>query len=70
MLKWNAEKIKLLTPIEIWLFIIGRVLLAFGLGILGMKYLSQWVGYLDIPAIVLGLFALLVALKGLKRRPQ
>ncbi len=70
MLKWNAEKIKLLTPIEIWLFIIGRVLVAFGLGILGMKYLSQWVGHLDIPAIVLGLIALLVALKGIKRRTQ
>ena len=34
MLAWNQLQVQKLSPGEIWLFILGRVLLALGLGIL------------------------------------
>jgi hypothetical protein len=57
-------------PGEIWLFIVGRVLAALGLGILLTTYLPQ-VGILGWPALLVGLTLLLVAAKGLlkKREP-
>jgi hypothetical protein len=30
MLNWNAAKVKRLTGMELWLFIIARVLIGFG----------------------------------------
>jgi hypothetical protein len=70
MLNWNAQKVKSLTGAEIWLFIIGRGLAAFGAGILSVRYLPQIAEPLGIPAVVLGLLLLVVAAKGLFRRPS
>jgi hypothetical protein len=67
MLKWNATKVKKLTATEIWLFIIGRVLMAFGLGVLAVQYFPQVAGTLGIPALVLGLVLFIVAARGLAR---
>ncbi len=41
MLDSNAVRVKNLTGMEIWLFIIARVLAGFGLGVLGMRYFPQ-----------------------------
>ena len=41
MLKWNATKVKGLTGTEIWPFIIARVLIAFGLGVLAVQHFPQ-----------------------------
>jgi hypothetical protein len=68
MLKWNAGKVKNLTGAEIWLFIIGRVLAAFGLGVLAVRYYPQFAKPLGLPALAVGLVLLLVAGKGLFRR--
>ena len=68
MLNWNAQKVKNLTGTEIWLFIIGRVLIGFGLGILGVRYFPSFVGSLGLPALAVGLLLLLVAVKGLWRK--
>jgi hypothetical protein len=68
MLNWNAEKVRNLTGAEIWLFIIGRGLAAFGVGILAARYFPQVAGPLGLPAIVVGLLLLLVAAKGMFRR--
>jgi hypothetical protein len=32
MLTWNRRKVQNLSPVEIWLFIVGRVLAALGVG--------------------------------------
>jgi len=69
MLAWNAQKVKKLTSNEIWLFIIGRVLVAFGMGIVAMKYFPMLVEFLDIPVILIGALCLVIAARGLKRRP-
>jgi hypothetical protein len=38
MLKWNAAKVKNFMGTEVWLFIIARVLIGFGLGVLAARY--------------------------------
>jgi len=68
MLNWNAQKVKNLTGTEIWLLIIGRVLAAFGLGILSVHYFPNFVGPLGLPALVVGPLLLLVAANGLWRK--
>jgi hypothetical protein len=68
MLNWNAKKVKNLTGTEIWLFIIGRGLVAFGLGVLAIRYFPEIVEPMGIPAIVIGLIVLLIAAKGLLRK--
>jgi hypothetical protein len=70
MLNWNAERIKNLTGAEIWLFISGRVLIGFGIGILCARYYPQIAGPLAFPAVVLGLLLFAAAAKGLFRRSQ
>ena len=69
MLKWNATKVKNLTGTEIWLFIVGRALAAFGVGVVSVRYYPQLVEPLGFPAIVLGLLLLFIAAKGMFRRP-
>lgn len=69
MLNWNAGKVKNLTGLEIWLFIIGRGLAAFGIGVLAMRYFPQFVEPLGFPTIVIGLLLFVVAAKGMFRRP-
>ena len=68
MLSWNAGKVKNLTGGEIWLFIIGRGLAAFGVGVLSVRYYPQIAGPLGLPATVIGLLLLVVAGKGMFRR--
>ena len=68
MLAWNQRKVRQLTPGEIWLFIIGRVLLAFALGALAMRYYPAATGALALPAAAAGVACLLLAAKGLARR--
>jgi hypothetical protein len=69
MLAWNQRKVGQLTPSEVWLFIAGRVLAAFGLGMLAVIYLpdssvAAW------PSLVLGLVILAIAFKGFRRAPK
>jgi len=67
MLNSNAGRVKNLTGAEIWLFIIGRGLAAFGVGVLAMRYFPQIAEPLGLPTIVLGLLLLVVAAKGMFR---
>jgi len=41
MLKWNKGKVQNLTGAEIRLFIIARLLIGFGVGVLGARYFPQ-----------------------------
>ena len=67
MLNWNTRKVKNLTGMEIWLFIVGRVLIGFGVGIICMRYYPQIAGPLGPPSIAVGLLLMLAATKGLFR---
>jgi hypothetical protein len=67
MLAWNQRKVRQLGPGEIWLFIIGRVLAAFGLGVLAMRSFPDLMGPLGWPTALVGLVLLLVATRGLFR---
>jgi hypothetical protein len=67
MLKWNKEKVKNLTGTEIWLFIIARLLIGFGIGVLGARYFPEVTWPLGFPALVVGLLLFLFAAKGLWR---
>jgi hypothetical protein len=67
MLNWNAAKVKKLTGIEIWLFIIARALIGFGLGVLAVRYFPQVANLLGIPALVMGAILFLIAAKGFFR---
>jgi hypothetical protein len=67
MMNWNAGKVKGLTGTEIWLFIIARVLVGFGVGVLGLRYFPEIVAPLGLPALVVGVLLFLVAAKGLWR---
>ncbi len=68
MLEGNRSRVQNLTSLEIWLFIIGRVLVAFGVGVLAMIYLPAAAANLAWPALVAGLVALIVASRGLFRK--
>jgi hypothetical protein len=67
MLKWNAGKVKNLTGTEIWLFLVARFLIGFGMGVLGVRYFPEFAGPLGLPALIVGLLLFLVAAKGLWR---
>lgn len=69
MLEWNRSRVQRLTGLEIWLFIIGRVLVAFGIGVLAMTYFPPAASAVAWPAVVTGAVILLVASRGLLRRP-
>jgi hypothetical protein len=68
LLKWNAEKVKNLSGTEIWLFILGRVLVAFGIGILTAYYYPQIAWPVGVPALVVGTVLFLIAAKALLRK--
>jgi hypothetical protein len=67
ILNWNQERVKRLTGTEIWLFIIARVLLGFGIGVLSSHYFPEIAGRLGVPALAVGLLLFLIAAKGLWR---
>jgi len=67
MLKWNAAKVKNFTGTEIWLFIIARMLIGFGLGVLAVRYFPQVANALGIPALIAGMILFLIAAKGFFR---
>jgi membrane protein implicated in regulation of membrane protease activity len=67
MLQANTDRVKLLTPMEIWLFIIGRSLIAFAVGILAMLVYPHVATKLAIPAALIGLVCLTVAARGMFR---
>jgi peptidoglycan/LPS O-acetylase OafA/YrhL len=68
LLNWNHKKVQNLTPGEIWMFIVGRVFMSFGIGILVMQYFPQVASWLGIPALVIGFVLLVVAVKGFARK--
>ena len=70
MQNWNAGRVKNLTGAEIWLFIVGRGLAAFGVGVLSVRYFPQIAEPLALPTIVVGLLLIFVAAKGMFRRPS
>jgi hypothetical protein len=67
VLAWNQRKVRQLTPNEIWLFIAGRALTAFGIGVVAMRQFPGVVGRLGWPAVIVGFVLLLVAGKGMMR---
>ena len=66
MLSWNQRKVRQLTPLEIWLFIVGRVLSAFGLGLPVAQYLPG-VAFVGWAALATGAVLLVLAWRGLVR---
>ncbi len=67
MLNWNSTKVKNLKGTEIWIFIVARVLVGFGLGVLAVRYFPGIAQPLGFPALIIGLVLFLVAAKGLLR---
>jgi len=65
MLEQNRIRVQKMSSLEIWLFIIGRVLVGFGLGILAVTYLPGTFTKLGIPFVVIGLIILILASRGL-----
>ena len=68
MLERNRARVRNLTGLEIWLFIVGRVLVGFGLGVLAIRYFPQIFTQVGTPAVVVGLLLMVIAAKGLFRR--
>lgn len=67
ILQSNVENVKNLSGTEIWFFIIARVLVGFGIGVIAMQYYPRIAGPTGFPALVVGLLLFLVAAKGLRR---
>jgi len=68
LLKWNQRKVQNLTPLEIWMFIVGRVLIGFGVGVVAMQYWPDKVAWSGYPTLVVGLAIFVFAAKGLMRK--
>jgi hypothetical protein len=67
MLNWNVGKVKNLTGTEVWLFIIARVLVGFGPGVLAVRYFPAIAAPLGLPALIVGVLLFLTAGTGLLR---
>ena len=67
MLKWNAAKVRNLTGMEVWLFIIARVLIAFAVGVLAARHFPQVADALVRPALLIGVTLFLMAARGMFR---
>jgi len=67
MLNWNQKKVQNLTGTEIWFFILGRVLVAFSIGILITQYFPQIAAPIALPALAIGLILFAIAARGLWR---
>jgi hypothetical protein len=70
LLEWNRKKVQNLSASEIWIFILGRALMSFGVGVVAMQYWPTKVAWSGIPAIVVGLALFVIAAKGLTRKPS
>ena len=68
MLESNRSRVQQLTGREIWMFILGRSLMAFGAGVLVMGYFPTVASPLAWPTVVVGLVLFLIAARGLARR--
>jgi hypothetical protein len=68
LLEENQRRVRNLSPKEIWLFIVGRVLLALGLGILAMAYFPSIAFPAALPLIGVGVVFLMIAFKGYGRK--
>lgn len=67
MLNWNTRKVRNLTGTEIWLFILGRVLVAFAIGVLAAEYFPKFATPIALPALGIGVILFAIAMKGLRR---
>jgi hypothetical protein len=67
MLNWNKKKVQNLNPLEIWMFIVGRVFVGFGVGAWVMHLFPGLSFLLIFPPIILGALLLAFAAKGLFR---
>jgi hypothetical protein len=70
LLEWNRKKVQNLSPLEIWIFILSRGLMSFGVGVVATQYWPSKVAWSGIPAIVVGLALFVFAAKGLTRKPS
>jgi hypothetical protein len=68
MLQWNAQKVSNLTPVEIWLFILGRVLVAFAIGVIAARNFPRVAEPAAVAAMIVGAVMLGIALRGLARK--
>lgn len=67
MLEANRSRVQQLTGLEIWMFLVGRSLLAFGAGVLLMSYFPAVASPVAWPAVAVGLALFLLASRGLLR---
>jgi len=70
MLESNRSRVQRLTGREIWAFIVGRVLVAFGIGALAMAYYPSLTSVVAWPAVGVGVAVLLIASRGLLRKAR
>jgi hypothetical protein len=70
VLAWNQRQVQKLSPAEIWLFIIGRGLVALGVGIVAALYFPDLSRAAALPLIIVGLLCLVLASRGFFRRQQ
>jgi hypothetical protein len=68
MLERNRSRVQNLTGLEIWFFILGRVLLAFGFGVLAMIYVPAIASVAAWPALGAGIILLVLASRGMFRK--
>jgi hypothetical protein len=62
--------VRQLAGVETWLVTVGRVLAAFGLGVLAAMRYPAVAGRLGLPVAVAGVACLLVAAVGFRRRTE
>ena len=68
MLEANRRRAQNLTGLEIWFFILGRVLLAFGLGAQAMADVPALATVAVWPSIGAGVVPLVLASRGMFRK--
>lgn len=67
-LKWNHRKVQSLTPWELWMYILARGFMGFGVGVMAMQYYPRLFACSGLFMFVIGLILFSLAVIGLKRK--
>lgn len=69
LLEANRHRVQRLTGREVWMFIVARVLIAFGLGVFAAIHAPSVAVAAAWPAIGVGFVLFVLAARGLVRKP-
>jgi hypothetical protein len=63
-LKSFQKMVQNLNPLKLWMFVLARGFMGFGVGVMAMQYFPHLFAYTGLPMVVVGFVLLGLSLKG------